>query len=48
MAAKPKAGPSFVKSETVPKKTSDGASKNTRYKSKNDKLNKKLYRGQGR
>lgn len=31
-----------------PKKTSDGASSNTRFKSKNDKKNKKPYRGQGR
>lgn len=31
----------------APKKTSDGCSKNTRYKSKNDKRNKKPYRGQG-
>jgi hypothetical protein len=36
------------KKEAVIKKTSDGASKNTRYTSKNDKNNKKLYRGQGR
>ena len=37
-----------VKKEAVPKKTSDGCSKNTRYKSKNDKKNKKYYVGQGR
>lgn len=30
-----------------PKKTSIGNSKNTRYKSKNDKRNKKKSRGQG-
>lgn len=36
-----------VKKDAVPKKTSDGCSKNTRFKSKNDKRMKKLYRGQG-
>lgn len=35
------------KKVAVPKKTSDGCSKNTRYKSKNDKRIKKPYRGQG-
>jgi hypothetical protein len=35
------------KMEHGPKKTCDGSSKNTRYKSKNDKKIKKPYRGQG-
>ena len=30
------------------KKTAQGAGKNTRWTSKNDKRNKKAYRGQGR
>jgi hypothetical protein len=46
--AKVKTTVANVKKEAVPKKTSDGASKNTRYKSKNDKRTKKSYRGQGR
>jgi len=33
--------------ETKPKTTCIGKSKNTRYRSKNDKKNKKPYRGQG-
>lgn len=37
----------FVKAEYTPKKTSQGRSKNTVFKSKNDKRNKKTYRGQG-
>ena len=36
------------KKDRVPKKTSIGHSKNTRFKSKNDKRHKKLYRGQGK
>jgi hypothetical protein len=35
------------KRASAPKKTSDGCSKNTRYTSKNDKANKKPYKGQG-
>lgn len=35
------------KTEKTPKRTSIGHSKNTSYKSKNDKTNKKKYRGQG-
>ncbi len=31
----------------VPKKTTIGNSRNTHFKSKNDKRNKKYYRGQG-
>jgi hypothetical protein len=46
--AKAKTQVANVKKESVPKKTSDGASKNTRYKTKNDKRIKKPYRGQGR
>jgi len=46
--AKVKTTVANVKKEAAPKKTSDGASKNTRFKSKNDKLTKKPYRGQGR
>ncbi len=36
-----------VKKVATPKKTSDGCSRNTRFKSKNDRRNKKPYRGQG-
>ena len=36
-----------VKKESKPKKTSDGCGKNSRPKSKNDKRNRKPYRGQG-
>lgn len=36
-----------IKKDPVPKRTSDGSSKNTRYNSKNDKQIKKPYRGQG-
>lgn len=34
--------------DSLPKKTTIGHSKNTRFKSKNDKRHKKLYRGQGK
>lgn len=46
--AKVKSQVANEKKVSGPKKTSDGASKNTRIKSKNDKKNKKPYRGQGR
>lgn len=39
---------SGIKKNRAPKKTSIGNSRNTRYTSKNDKQNKKLYRGQGK
>ena len=45
---KPSTVGGHVKKESKPKKTSDGCSRNTRYKSKNDKKNKKIYVGQGR
>lgn len=37
-----------LRKERVPKKTTIGHSRNTRLKSKNDKMHKKLYRGQGK
>ena len=36
------------KNTVHPKKTSIGCSKNTHFKSKNDKRNRKAYRGQGK
>lgn len=36
-----------TRKEPIPKKTSIGSSKNTRFSSKNDKRIKKEYRGQG-
>jgi hypothetical protein len=51
MAAPKKSGTTNttkLKKTRVPKKTTIGHSKNTRLKSKNDKRQKKLYRGQGR
>lgn len=37
----------MLKKSSTPKKTSIGRSINTRYSSRNDKNNKKQYRGQG-
>jgi len=47
MAAPVKSGSSKLSKKRVPKKTTIGCSRNTHFKSKNDKRNKKAYRGQG-
>ncbi len=48
--ASPKKGSSATKLiiERQPKKTTIGCSRNTHFKSKHDKRNKKKYRGQGK
>lgn len=48
MAKKGEKGLTSAKKEAKPKKTSEGNSKMTVFKSKDDKRNKKHYIGQGR